>query len=119
MRIKREDKGAVTVLHLSGNVTGGTDPTRFESAVDALISQGGKLARLDVGNVNFISSPAVSFISRAYARYIRHGGEMVATSITGKVALTYELFFRRLFQTLDSRAEAVAALTERELAEHN
>ncbi|HKK69665.1 MAG TPA: STAS domain-containing protein [Candidatus Krumholzibacteria bacterium] len=107
MRIRRDDRDAVTVLHLSGAMTGGPDAETFEGAVDELIDDRRHWLVLDFGGVSFLGSQAIGYVARYYARFVRAGGQVVTARISGRVALPYDLFLRQLLEAFDTVDEAV------------
>ncbi len=113
MRLRRDDRGAITVLHLSGALTGGPDAESFEAAVDELIADGRQWLALDFGGVSFLGSQAVGYIARYCARFTEAGGQVVAAHISGRVALPYDLFLRQMLEAFDTVDEAVEVLRVR------
>jgi anti-anti-sigma factor len=113
MKIQREDRGPITILHLQGTLTGGPDSELFDRTVEELIGESRLYVVLDFDRVNFVGSPAIGFIARNYAHHVRAGGEIVAACIGTRVALVFDLFLRRLFQCFDSVDEAVEFYAKR------
>ena len=114
MRIRKVDHGPVTVLHLEGMMSGGSDRETLGQAFEQLIADRRLLAVLDFWHVNFLGSPAIGYLARNYAYYVRAGGFCVVARVSRRVALPLDLFLRQLFEVYDDVDEAVQALRDDE-----
>jgi anti-anti-sigma regulatory factor len=117
MKIKREDRGPVTILHLHGTLTGGPDADRYDQAMEELIRESRSLCVLDFAHVSFLSSPAIGYIFRNYAHYLHADGRQVVAHMSSRVSLVYDAFFRGAFHYFDTVDEAAEYLNKPEIVE--
>ena len=114
MKIRRKDKGDVTVLELSGHFSGGPDTyDDFERITQELIDENRLYTVISFKHVSFVGSPAIGILMRNYAHYVRYGGEVVVSELNQRVALVFDLMLRKLFEVYKTTDEAIEVLQNR------
>lgn len=119
MRIKREDRSPVSILHLHGRLVGGPDSDAFDEAVDKLVRESRLLCVVDFQHVDFVSSPGIGYLFRNYAHHVNAGGVQVAAHMNSRIAIIYELFLKRVFEYFETVDEAVEYLLNKSEIEQN
>lgn len=88
--LRTENRGAVTVLHLAGELDMGTAP-ELESAVEALVEADRSRLLLQLAELEFCDSAGLNSFIRGDRRCRRQGGWLRITAARGHVKRVVEL----------------------------
>jgi anti-anti-sigma factor len=114
MTVERTTAGSVTVLHASGEFTGGDETDRLREAILAEAAAGNRLLVLDLSLCHMMNSSGISVLVEAYRNYAARGGEVRLCGLQKR--MTSQLSTVRLIHIFGHHPtvdEAVAAFSER------
>ncbi|UCC45299.1 MAG: STAS domain-containing protein [Candidatus Zixiibacteriota bacterium] len=103
-------EGKVVILELSGKIMGGKEIDRFHDKIHEHLKAGRKLYVVDMKRVTFTNSSGLGMLIRGYASVTKADGKMVLANITNIQDLLAMTRLLTVFDTYDSREEAIAAL---------
>ncbi len=107
MECERDDVGAVTVLSVSGEVSG-HDNVELDGLLKGLLGEGRVRIAIDVAELDYINSSGVSALVQAYQNAMGQGGEVVLIGPSGPVSKVLEAVGISAFvKIVDSVEEAV------------
>ncbi len=106
LSVETEDRGAITIIHLSGNLAMGRDSQQVENTVANLLQKGHLDLVLDLGGVSSIDSTGVRMVSFAFSKVKERGGHLRVAGGEGPVR---EVFRITLLDTLVPFHESVDA----------
>jgi anti-anti-sigma factor len=114
MAVSRSTAGNVTVLHASGEFTGGDETDRLRETILAEAGAGNTLLVLDLSDCQMMNSSGISVLVQAYRTYASRGGEIRLCGLQRR--MESQLATVRLIQIFAQHptvGEAVAALEHR------
>ena len=110
LRTVRRDIGRVTVLDLTGKLSGEAAET-FSADVDGLITAGRTHLILNLAGVSFIDSAALGALLSKRAAVANAGGQLKLTNLTERVRdLMVTTKLHVVFDTYGSEADALSSL---------
>jgi anti-sigma B factor antagonist len=86
MAVGRRVVGNVTVLHASGEFTGGDETDRLRDAILAEAAAGNTLLVLDLSDCRMMNSSGISVLVQAYRNYAARGGEIRLCGLQRRMA---------------------------------
>lgn len=110
MKIKKRQKGDVTVLDLSGKIMGGDDFDLFNNAIKELVHEGAIDIVLNLSKVKWINSTGLGLMVSAYTSLVKQGGRMKIAEVSERIDnILHVTQLELIFETFDKEDAAVAS----------
>lgn len=111
MKLRVEQSGNVTVIHVESNHLDAGNTTQFRNAVSGAIA-GRKGVLIDLTDVQFVDSSGLGALLSCLRQISADGGRLRLCGISRTVRSLFELVrMHRVFEIHGSREEALAAFT--------
>jgi len=108
MGLRIEQRRGVTVLHITGDLTGGEEAPRLKQEIDRLVAAAKIHLLVDLTEVGLVSSLGIGLLCCCLTRVRRHGGELKLTGASARVRRALEVCrLLDVFEHYDDREEAV------------
>lgn len=112
MKIRRDDKGEVTVLRVEGKIMGGPDADAFQNTVKELLAGGRQRLVLDLGKVSWVNSTGLGILIAGHSTVKREGGEMKLVGVNKRIDQIFMVTkLHTIFESFESEADALASFT--------
>jgi anti-sigma B factor antagonist len=102
----------IVVFELSGKIMGGDQSTRFHGRVREYINNNQTKFVIDLDKVDWINSVGLGMLISAMTTISKADGRMVLTGIHNVESILSLTRLIKIFETHDSKDEAIAALRE-------
>lgn len=110
MKIKKRQKGEVTVLDLSGKIMGGDDFDLFSNAIKELVNEGSIDIVLNLSKVKWINSTGLGLMVSAYTSLVKQGGRMKIAEVSERIDnILHVTQLELIFETFEKEDAAVAS----------
>jgi anti-sigma B factor antagonist len=110
MKLKESQKGSVTVLHLKGDLLGGTDIQEFKDKLKSLLDGDKKNILLDLADVTYINSSGIGMLIAGMTTVVQAGGKYKVANIEKNIKNVFVITnLIKVFETFDSLDKAVAS----------
>ena len=110
MKIKKRQKGEVTVLDLSGKIMGGDDFELFSNAIKELVNEGSIDIVLNLSKVKWINSTGLGLMVSAYTSLVKQGGRMKIAEVSERIDnILHVTQLELIFETFEKEDAAVAS----------
>lgn len=110
MKIKKRQKGEVTILDLSGKIMGGDDFDLFSNAIKELVHEGSIDIVLNLSKVKWINSTGLGLMVSAYTSLVKQGGRMKIAEVSERIDnILHVTQLELIFETFDKEDAAVAS----------
>lgn len=111
MKLRIEQSGNVTVIHVESNHLDAGNTTQFRNAVSEAIA-GRKGVLIDLTDVQFVDSSGLGALLSCLRQISADGGRLRLCGISRTVRSLFELVrMHRVFEIHQSREEALSAFT--------
>jgi anti-sigma B factor antagonist len=111
MKIEVKDQGAVSVLHVKGNLTGGPETLVLHEEVKAQLAQKRTKLVLDLAEVAWINSTGLGVLMGCLTSVKNAGGDLKLSGINDKVKNLFVITkLITLFDVFEKVPEAVESL---------
>jgi len=108
MKYTMSQSGAVTVIHLDGNLMGGPDATTLNGKLHELVDAGTKRVVLDLKGVEFINSSGLGLLIGGASLMKNAGGALKLANTSEKISALIKITrLGPIFDTYVSVQEAV------------
>lgn len=109
MKIKREDKGPVSILRMEGKIMGGPDADTFQKTVKDLLAEGRKSVLLDLGKVSWVNSTGLGILISGHTTIQNGGGKMMLVGVNKRIDQIFMVTkLHTIFESYDDEAQALA-----------
>jgi anti-sigma B factor antagonist len=113
MKIKKNPRGEVMVLEVSGKIMGGPDHDKFKDEIKSLIDDGYKDVVLDFSSVPWINSTGLGILISGYHSLKAAEGSMKICKVKERVlSIFYISQLENIFQVFESCEEAVESCSK-------
>jgi anti-sigma B factor antagonist len=85
MKIRREDRGAVAILRVSGTIMGGPDADAFHGAVRGAQAEGRRHLLVDLGEVSWVNSSGLGILIASFTRVRREKGVLKLLNVSRRI----------------------------------
>jgi anti-sigma B factor antagonist len=110
MKLKESQQGSVTVLHLKGDLLGGTDIQEFKDKLKSLLDGDKKNILLDLADVTYINSSGIGMLIAGMTTVVQAGGKYKVANIEKNIKNVFVITnLIKVFETFDSLDKAVAS----------
>lgn len=111
MTFETTQRGAATIIAITGNLMGGPDVASLNEKLHALLDADKKHVVLDMKGVQFINSSGLSLLLGAVSTMKKAGGSLSLAAASEKIMGLIKLTkLTQVFQTFDTVDEAVERL---------
>ena len=108
MEIRARQEGEVTLVSISGELDAFNLPS-LEQTVDRMMDDGARRLVFNLGQVQFISSPALAYLVKTLRRTEREGGDLVLSQPSQFLRSTIRVLgLDEMFWVFSSDREALA-----------
>jgi len=85
MKIRREDRGSVAILRVSGTIMGGPDADAFHGVVRGALADGRRHLLVDLGEVSWVNSSGLGILIASYTRVRREKGALKLLNVSRRI----------------------------------
>lgn len=104
--------GAIAVLQLKGNFTGGDETDEVRDAIKKLSDEGNKKLVIDLGEVVYLNSSALGVLIAAHANYVKRDGQVKLCQLSKNIENIFVITkLSGVFDSYANQMEAVAGFT--------
>ncbi|MCA0445352.1 MAG: STAS domain-containing protein [Bacteroidetes bacterium] len=109
---KETQNGAVTIIHLNGDVLGGPDAAQLNDRLHQLVSSGNLKVVLDLAGVSFMNSSGLGMLIGGLTTMKNAGGSLKLANPAERIqSLLVITKLSTLFSTYKSVEEAIESFT--------
>ncbi len=113
MNFTMNERGAVTVVHLDGNLMGGPDGSTLNGKLNELVDKGKKHVVIDLKSVEFINSSGLGLLIGGAGLMKKAGGALKLANTSEKISALIKITrLGPVFETFASVDEAVQSFTK-------
>jgi len=110
MKIKRDDRESVTILHLEGKIMGGPDAEAFQKEIKALLDDGRQKVILDLGKVSWVNSTGLGILISGHSSMKNRGGSIKLTGVNKRIDQIFMVTkLHTIFDSFETEDEALAS----------
>ena len=110
MKIKREDKEEITLLHLEGKIMGGPDAELFQSALKDVLGEGRSRVIIDLGKVSWVNSTGLGILIRGHSTMKQNGGELKLIGVNKRIDQIFMVTkLHTIFDSFEDEGAATAS----------
>ncbi len=108
MKMKKREKGDVTIIDISGEITIGRGDVELRKEINDLIGNDRNKILLNLSKVTFIDSSGIGEIVRSLTTVQKNNGELKLLGLESKVRDLFTITrLITVFETFDSETEAI------------
>ena len=113
IKAKTVSSGTIAIIEVRGSLVGDGDTDSLREAVADFTEQGNKCLVINLQKVTYINSSGIGSIIAAHTSYVKNGGEVKLSGITGSVLnLLVVTKLIDVFDVYDSVDEAVSSFVK-------
>ena len=110
MKLDLREKDGVTILVLSGQLTGGVGDEQFREAIDTILASGRNKILVDFADVTFMDSAGMGELVAGHRTVERFGGQLKLLSPSKRVHNTLTMSkLLPIIQVFESEDDAIAS----------
>lgn len=109
MKLENIEANGVVVMALSGKIMGGEENTLFHGKLHEHIQAGKRHFVIDLDKVEWMNSLGLGLLISSYTAVKKAEGRLVLANITNIESILAMTRLMTVFDSFDSRAEAVAS----------
>ena len=110
MKYKESEKSGVTILHLKGDLLGGSDIAEFKEKVKSLLNSDKKNILIDMSDVTYVNSSGIGMLISGFTTAVQSNGKFKLTNIEKNIKNVFVITnLVKVFETFSSIDEAIGS----------
>jgi anti-sigma B factor antagonist len=116
LHVKAHETSGVTVVHISGRVTGGDAAARLREELYRMVAVGRRKFALNLAGLSDMDSSGISLLVSLHVTLSRAGGGLKLYNVGSRAKLLLrKTNLNSVFEIFDSQAAAIASFDDRPL----
>lgn len=109
MKYSESEKNGVMILHLKGDLLGGSDIAEFKEKLKLLLDAGKKHVLIDMSDVTYVNSSGIGMLISGMTTVVQAGGKFKICGIEKNIKNVFVITnLIKVFETFNTIDEAVA-----------
>ncbi len=110
MKYRESEKNGVVILHLKGDLLGGSDITEFKEKIKSILDAGKKNILIDMSDVTYVNSSGIGMLISGLTTVVQAGGKFKLCNIEKNIKNVFVITnLVKVFDTFNSIDEALAS----------